>query len=68
MPSSTSRAAVSERERLQAEFDHAGRSCDIEGLPPPSAFARHVEELVVDGEITFGEAVAMLVRHHKVRP
>lgn len=67
MRTSVPTIAVSEREReeLRLAFDQARRSCDIEGLPPPSAFAHSVGELVIAGTVTFSEAVEMLVRYHK---
>jgi hypothetical protein len=43
----------------------AGRSCDIEGLPPPSDFAVALYERWIDGELTGDQVAQRLVAYHR---
>jgi len=56
-----------ERAQRRAAFAWARRCCASDGCPPPSDFALQVEGWVIDGRVTFDEAVTMLRRHYSGR-
>lgn len=55
---------VRERQARREALAAAGRSCDIEGLPAPSAVAVALYRRWIDGELTADQVVAQLVRYH----
>jgi len=55
------------RAKRRAAFAWAYSCVASEGLPPPTEFALRVREWVIDGQVSFDEAAAMLIRHHTGR-
>lgn len=55
----------SEFARRRASIDAAGRSCDAEGLPPPSAFAQRLYDDYAAGARSTQDVIALLVQHHR---
>jgi len=60
MPVLDARERAARREALAK----AGRSCEQEGLPPPSDVAQALYERWIDGELTGDEVAAQLVAHY----
>jgi len=56
---------VRERAARRGALAAAGRSCDIEGLPPPSEFALALYERWIDGELTGDQVAQRLVEYHR---
>jgi len=61
MPVLDARERAARRDALAA----AGRSCEIEGLPPPTEFALALYERWIDGELTGDQVAAQLVAYHR---
>ncbi len=61
MPVLDARERAARREALAA----AGRSCEQEGLPPPSAMAQALYQRWIDGELTGDQVAAQLVEHYR---
>ena len=61
MPVLDARERAARRDALAA----AGRSCEIEGLPPPTEFAQALYERWIDGELTGDQVAAQLVAYHR---
>jgi hypothetical protein len=57
--------SASERAARREALAKAGRSCEIEGLPPPSEMALALYERWIDGELTGDEVAALLVEHYR---
>ncbi|HZR37054.1 MAG TPA: antitoxin VbhA family protein [Nevskia sp.] len=53
-----------ERQARRDALAKAGRSCEIEGLPPPSEMALALYERWIDGELTGDEVAALLTAHY----
>jgi hypothetical protein len=64
LPSDRQLAPEHVQARWRQAFAYANRTNAIEGLPPPSALGRQVQEWIAQGLLTVDEGVAMLVRHH----
>lgn len=56
---------AAERAARREAVAAAGRSCDIEGLPPPSDVAQALYQRWIDGELTGDQVAARLVRYHR---
>jgi hypothetical protein len=54
-----------ERQARRDALAAAGRSCEIEGLPPPSEMALALYERWIDGELTGDQVAAQLVAYHR---
>jgi hypothetical protein len=67
MPLALTAGAVDDIEfaRRRVAIDAAGRSCDAEGLPPPSAFAQRLYDDYAAGARSTQDVIDMLVRHHR---
>jgi hypothetical protein len=61
MPVLDARERAARREALAA----AGRSCEQEGLPPPSAMAQALYQRWIDGELTGDQVAAQLVAYYR---
>lgn len=55
------------RQRLRYAFDSANAIVDLEGLPF-SAESKALQELVINGELSFDEAVQEVLWQAKIRP
>jgi len=54
-----------ERAARRQALAQAGRSCEQEGLPPPTEFAQALYERWIDGELTGDQVAARLVAYHR---
>lgn len=56
-----------ERDRRANDMREAWASCQLEGLPPPSEFARRIAQKYIDGEIDIKEHIKLLREHHGLK-